>query len=68
MSDKPIEPMVNGMQACKALGIGATMMSAIKRQMGITSGKFFLSDVTKWLRNNPTFKLSDVYKHKPKKA
>lgn len=40
-------------------------MSAIKRAMGIRSRYFFLSDVRKWLRAHPEFRLEDVYPKKP---
>lgn len=45
---------------------GATRMSAIKKAMGITNQRyFFLSDVRRWLREHPGFRMTDVYKFSP---
>ena len=58
------EPLTNSKDARKALGIGASMMSAIKKAMGIKCRYFFLSDVQKWMRKNPQFQLRDSYPRK----
>lgn len=39
---------------------------ALKKAAGITARKFDIHQAVKWLRENPHFKMSDVYKRKPK--
>ena len=57
------ENPVNLKQACKVLGWGETMMSAVKKAMGIKGRYFFLSDVRKFIREHPDFRVRDVYPH-----
>jgi hypothetical protein len=55
------ENPVNLKQACKVLGWGETRMSAVKKAMGITGRYFFLSEVRKFVRDNPNFRVRDAY-------
>jgi hypothetical protein len=57
------ENPVNSKTACEVLGVGGTMMSAVKRAMGISGRYFFLSDVRKFIRDHPDFRVRDVYPH-----
>ena len=48
---------------------GRTRVSALKRQMGISEVRyFFLSASLNYLRKNPTFSETEVYKRKIKSA
>lgn len=57
------ENPVNSKRAREVLGWGETMMSAIKKAMGIKGRYFFLSDVRKFIRDHPDFKVRDAYPH-----
>ena len=65
-AQKPEERPVNGVQACALLGFSASYISAIKRVMGIKSRYFFPSDILRFLRKNPTFRVAQVYSYPPK--
>jgi hypothetical protein len=52
---------VNATTARKTLHWSSSYMSAVKRAMGIRSRYFFLSDVCKFIRNNPTFTSLQIY-------
>lgn len=48
-----------------ALGVGETFFSAMKKAMGLREARMgFLLQFNRFLRENPTFKQSDVY-HRP---
>lgn len=49
-------------------GISESYASALKKAAGVTARKFDINFVIRWLRDNPNFKMSDVYKRKPKSA
>jgi transcriptional regulator with XRE-family HTH domain len=55
------EKPVNCKQAREILGWGTSYMSAVRRAMGISSRYFFVSDVRKSIRDNPTFTSSQIY-------
>jgi hypothetical protein len=57
------ENPVNSKRARRELGWGETMMSAVKKAMGIKARYFFLSDVRMFIREHPDFKIRDVYPH-----
>lgn len=49
------------------LGVGESYFSAMKNAMGLKYAQMgFLSDFSKFLRENPTFRQSDIYPRKPK--
>ena len=56
------EPLLSTEACCELLGCGRTYMSAIKRSMGHRGHKLFLSQVKEWLRKNPHFTESGVYR------
>lgn len=66
------ENPVNAIVACQQLGQpgkpwSAARLSAIKRAMGLTHVRyFFLSDVRRWIRQHPEFRLAHVYPKKPR--
>lgn len=64
------ENPVNATQAAEQLGIGATMMSAVKKAMGISHTRyFFLSEVRCWLRAHPEFRVLSAYPaRRPKRS
>jgi hypothetical protein len=62
---KDLEIPINATQACEKLGWGNARMSAVKKAMGIGGARyFFLSDVLKFTRANPSFQIRDVYPRK----
>lgn len=58
------ENPVNAQEAARILGMAPSTISALKRSMGITSRKVFLSDLRKFLRNNPKWRTTLVYHRK----
>lgn len=58
------ENPVNATEAARILGYSTSSISALKRSMGITSRKFFLSDARKFLRNNPHWSTTQIYHRK----
>jgi transcriptional regulator with XRE-family HTH domain len=60
-----IENYIKSSEARRKLGIGQSLMSAIKRRMGLRGRKYVrLSDIQKWRLQNPHFQESEVY-HRP---
>jgi hypothetical protein len=43
-------------------------MSAIKRAMGIRGRYAFVSDIGRWLRAHPSFRVADVYPSKHRQS
>lgn len=66
----PIENPVNAKEAAEILGgrkpWGRSRMSALKRSMGIEGRYFLVSEVRKFLKDNPKWTESMVYIRKPK--
>jgi len=62
------EHPISAVQCRKELGIGRTMMSAIKRKMGLPlhARRVVKSDVARFMRENLGFKITDVYVPKEK--
>ena len=56
-----LEQPVNLTQACEILNVGRTYLSAVKRSLGIKGRYFFPSQVRKFMKATPGFRVSDVY-------
>lgn len=61
---REIETPVNATQACRLFGWGRSRMTAIKRSMGIKGRYLFPSDVVKFLKAHPDWKMTDAYPRK----
>jgi hypothetical protein len=66
------ENPVTCMQARIALGapgkpMSKMFMSALRKEMGVTGRWMFLSQIRKFLRENPNFKIANAYPPGPKK-
>jgi hypothetical protein len=61
------ENPVKTWEAREELRIGSTRMSAIKNKLGITGRFVFLSQIRKFLRDNPNFSETEVYPKKPRR-
>lgn len=46
--------------------VSSSYASALKNASGVKARKFDINAVIRWLRNNPDFKMSHVYKRKAK--
>jgi hypothetical protein len=57
------ENPVNSKSAQAVLGLSETYITALKKAMGIKGRYFFLSDVRKWMRSHPDFRIRDVQHH-----
>jgi hypothetical protein len=64
MPDRNENP-VTASSAAKILGgekpLSRGYMSAIKRAMGITARYLYVSDIRRFLANNPDFRMTDIY-------
>jgi hypothetical protein len=56
------EPLLSTAQCRRALGVGETYISAVKRAMGVRGHRLFLSVVKQWLAENPSFREGHVYR------
>jgi len=64
------ENMVSSAVARAELGkpgppIGKVRFAALKRAMGLTGHYVLTSEMRKWIRAHPGFRVRDVYGHKP---
>jgi hypothetical protein len=55
------ENPVNLQTACRELGIGLTYGAALKKRLGLKGRFVFVSDMRKFLKQNPDFQIADVY-------
>jgi len=59
---KEIEIPIKTPELKAALGVGTTMLSAIKSQMGVKNRhRVKLSEVRQWMSDHPDFRVMDVY-------
>jgi len=58
-----IEKMVLPSECAKKIGCRVQLVSAVKRRLGIHRRKVFPSEIVGYIKDNPGFMESDVYKH-----
>jgi hypothetical protein len=58
------ENPVNATVAARELGQGRTRISALKRAMGIKGRYVFLSEMRRFMHENPDFTVDQIYRRK----